>query len=120
MLNSTSPRAYRIMADSLILQPTLAATGDYKLWYVPAPTFLVADADLIPESLSKFGWDEYIVLYAAERMLSKEESPITDVQSERAQVGARITTMASNRQVDQSNTIQDVNHQWNSEFYRWW
>lgn len=120
MRNSLAARSYRIMADSLILQPTQAATGDYKLWYIPAPTFLVADADLIPESLSKFGWDEYIVLYAAERMLSKEESSITDVVNERQQVGTRIQTMAANRQVDQSSTIQDVNPTWISEFNRWW
>lgn len=108
MNNNVSARSYRVMADTLLLQPTNSATGSYRLWYVPSPTFLVADADLVPESLSKFGWDEYIVLWAAERMLSKEESPITDVANERQQIAGRITAMAANRQVDQSSTISDV------------
>jgi hypothetical protein len=120
MNNNVSARSYRIMGDNLLLQPTLAATGDYKLWFVPAPTFLVADSDLIPDSLSKFGWDEYIVLYAAERMLSKEESSITDVVAERGQIANRITSMSANRQVDQSNTIQDVQGDNWSQLDRWW
>ena len=108
MHNSLPARSYRVMADSLIIQPVQSATGSYLLWYVPAPTFLVNPTDTVPLSLSKFGWDEYIVLYAAERMLSKEESSVTDVESERAQIAQRIQTMASNRQVDQSSQIQDV------------
>lgn len=108
MSNTASPRSYRIMADSLLLQPTTSALGDYRLWYVPSPTFLVGSSDTVPTSLSKFGWDEYIVLFAAERMLSKEESSITDIQGERAEIANRIQAMASNRQVDQSSTIQDV------------
>lgn len=109
----TVPRKYRIVGDNLLLQPESQSTGLYRLWYVPAPTFLVTDADVIPESLSKFGWDDYIVLWAAERMLSKEESPITDVVAERMQVAGRIAKMASDRQVDQSETVQDVRNEWN-------
>lgn len=120
MSNNVTARSYRVMADSLILQPTLGATGDYKLWFVPAPTFLVTDSDTIPESLSKFGWDEYIVLYAAERMLSKEESSITDVEKERSQIASRIVSMSANRQVDQSNTISDVQGDSWATLDRWW
>lgn len=112
---TSSPRAYRVFADTLMLQPSLAATGDYKLWYVPSPTFLVGDTTTVPESLSKFGWDEYIVLYAAERMLDKEETATTTIQAERAQIANRVTQMAANRQVSQSSTIQDVTNSWINE-----
>lgn len=101
-------RSYRIMGDQLIILPEDNASGSYKLWFVPAATLLVNTSDTIPASLSKFGWDEYIVLYAAERMLSKEESGVTDVVRERAEIANRITQMAANRQVDQSETVQDV------------
>lgn len=108
----TVPRRYRIIGDSLLLQPSASAVGSYKLWYAPAPTLLVADGDTIPTALSKFGWDEYIALYAAERMLSKEESSITDLRNQRAEIADRIRQMSANRQVDQSDSIQDVRQDW--------
>lgn len=111
-------RSYRIMGDTLLLQPTANATGLYRLWYVPSPTELTTDSQTIPASLAKFGWDEYIVLWAAERMLSKEESSVTDVQNERSELSVRIKQMAANRQVDQSSQIQDVTSTWTSD--RWW
>lgn len=104
----TAKRSYRIMGDNLLLQPTQAAAGDYRLWYAPAPTALFSDADTLPSSLSKFGWDEYVVLYAVERMLSKEETSVTDVVRERSEIVSRISKMAQDRQVEQSSTIQDV------------
>lgn len=119
LMNLGPVRSYRVMGDTLMLQPTNSATGDYKLWYVPAPTFLTLPASSIPASLSKFGWDEYIVLYAAERVLSKEESDISDVQNERSQIAGRIQAMASNRQVDQSSTIQDVTGYWDRGPYEY-
>ncbi len=101
-------RQYRILGDNIMLLPEGASVGLYRLFYVPAPTMLAVDASVLAPSLSKFGWDEYIVLFAAERMLSKEESSITDVQGERAEIANRIIAMAANRQVEQSETIQDV------------
>lgn len=117
-INGTGPvRSYRIMGDSLLLQPTASATGLYRLWYVPSQVALTTDGQSIPSALSRFGWDEYIVLLAAERMLSKEESSITDVRNERTELQNRITQMAANRQVDQSSVIQDVTSVWTSN--RW-
>lgn len=108
LYGNTPARSYRILGDSLIIQPTAAASGTYKLWYVPSATLLTLDSSVIPNSLAKFGWDEYVVLYAAERMLSKEESSITDVVNERGEIAGRIKKMAQDRQIDQSSTIQDV------------
>lgn len=105
---NTPARQYRIMGNDLLLRPSTNAQGNYLLWYVPAPAALVADADTIPTALSKSGWDEYIVLFTAERMLSKEESSITDVRNERIELANRITNLAANRQADQSSQIQDV------------
>jgi hypothetical protein len=103
-----SGRRYRIFGDTLFIQNTDDAAGTYRLWYVPAYTALVADGDTIPVSLSKFGWDEYIVLYAAERMLSKEESSIVDVRNRRDEIRDRIIQMASDRQIEQAESVSDV------------
>lgn len=112
LLSPASLRSYRILGDTILLQPSQSATGLYRLWYVPALTALSTGTDTIHKSLSKFGWDEYVVLWAAERMLSKEESSVTDVRQERGELTSRITEMAKNRQVDQSGTIQDVSNSW--------
>jgi len=108
-------RSYRVMKDSLILQPTQSAGGDYQLWYIPSFTALASNSDVLPASMSKFGWDEYIVLFAVSRMLSKEESSTTDVDNDKAQLSDRIIKMASDRQVDQSDTIQDVQRLWRED-----
>ncbi len=108
MFSYLPKRSYRIMGDNLIILPEQDALGDYKLWYVPAAFLLTSSSSELPSALSKFGWDEYIVLYAAERMLSKEETDVADVVRERGEVAQRITTMAANRQVDQSETVQNV------------
>lgn len=108
-LNQTpdSGRRYRILGDTLFIQNTDNATGTYRLWYVPAPTALSSGSDTIPTSLAKFGWSEYIALYAAERMLSKEESDIKDIKARRQEIAQRITQMAADRQIEQSETISD-------------
>lgn len=110
--NYTVGRKYRVLGDTLLLQPETQATGSYRLWYAPAPTMLVGDSTAIPTSLSKFGWDEYIVLYAAERMELKEETSVADYVRQRGEIAQRITQMAANRQMDQSETIQDVKDKW--------
>ncbi len=101
-------RKWRVMGDNILITPTDNALGSYQLWYIPVVTALSADVSTIPRILSDAKWDEYIVLYAAERMLSKEESSITDVAKERAEIANRITQMAANRQVDASGQVTDI------------
>lgn len=108
LFNQGADRKYRILGDSLMLLPESASTGSYRLFYVPAMAVLSADGDVVLPSLTKFGWDEYAVLFAAERMLSKEESSITDIRAERQEILARVIAMSANRQADQSETVQDV------------
>lgn len=102
-----SGRRYRIMGNTLIIQNVDNAAGTYRLWYAPAPTALESDEETINEDLSKTGWDEYIVLYAAERMLAKEESSTTDVVRRRGEIAGRITQMAADRQMEQSDQVSD-------------
>lgn len=101
-------RRYRVFADSIMIQDIDNAAGSYRAWYIPALAYLVNTTDTLPASLSKFGWDEYIVLFAAERMLSKEESDTAEVRGQRGELANRITIMATDRQVDQSEQIADV------------
>lgn len=101
-------RRYRLMGPNFTVTPVDSAIGTYQLWVIPFVTKLANNTDEIPAFLSDTQWDEYIVLYAVERMLSKEESSVADVVRERGELLNRITQMAADRQVDQSEQIQDV------------
>lgn len=107
-LLSGAGRQYRILADTLYIVPEERAMGTYQLWYVPAFTPLSAGGDLIPTSLSKFGWEEYICLYAAERAQNKQENDVKVLQEQRQELKARIIAMAPNRNIDQPERITDL------------
>lgn len=103
---------YRLRADNLWLQP-IAATGGktIRMWYVPLPTALSADAD----TLNGYnGWDEYVVLQAARKALVKEEQDVTDIDRELIVFIQRLEAMAPNRDQSQPMRIYD-----NDRKYGW-
>jgi len=102
-------RRYRMIADTVEITPTDRAAGTYRVWYVPAVTQLSTGTDTIPTALSKAGWEEYIVLYAAGLAKLKGEESVTDIEQRKAALLARITSMASNRNADQPERITDLN-----------
>lgn len=104
-------RRYRVFADNILIQDIDNAAGTYRAWYVPSLAPLVNNTDTLPTTLSKFGWDEYIVLFAAERMLNKEESDTADIKNQKNSLLARIVEMSANRQLEQSEQIAD-NQSW--------
>jgi hypothetical protein len=107
-LYNRTGRQYRVIADTLYIVPEDRAAGSYKIWYVPAATLLSSGSDTLPTSLSKFGWDEYICLYAAERALNKQESDVSVIRAQLQQVANRIISMAANRNIDQPEKITDL------------
>ncbi len=107
-LYNKAGRQYRIVADTLYIIPEDRAAGTYQIWYVPCLTPLSAGGDLLPTSLTKFGWEEYICLYAAERALNKQESDVAVITAQRQALANRIMNMAANRNVDQPERITDL------------
>lgn len=101
-------RRYRMIADTLEITPADRASGTYRLWYVPAVTPLSGGSDTIPTALSKSGWEEYIVLYAAIKAKLKGEEDAADMQNQMAALGQRITSMSANRNADQPERITDL------------
>lgn len=96
---------YRLMANKLLLLPENDAVGTYRVWYIPrCPTFS-DDSSAVTNVLD---FDEYIVVDAAIKMLSKEESDIAPLLTEKAALKARIESMASNRDAGEPATVQDV------------
>lgn len=61
---------YRIIGMDIELSP-IPLTGTYEVRYIPVPLTLAADSDEIDGVL---GWEEYIVLWVAIKLLQKEGS----------------------------------------------
>lgn len=105
-----SVRRYRLIADTLEITPNDRATGTYRIWYVPAATALSAGSDTIPTALSKSGWEEYIVLYAAVKAKLKGEEEVEDMENQKLALAQRIVSMSANRNADQPERITDLSN----------
>lgn len=112
-----SELGYRLVGANLHIEPDDDAVGSYKLWYIPSITELSADGDTIDTVLTRTGWDEYIVVDAARKMLLKEESNTNALDAAKANIIRRITNAATNRDADQPMNIGDVRtrHAWESD-----
>jgi len=100
-----SDLSYRLITNSVEIVPTQRAAGTYRIWYVPHYTQLSLDADTLD---GVNGWEEYIVVDAAIKMLIKEESSTTALEGIKESIRQRIETMAANRDFDQPESITDV------------
>lgn len=96
---------YRIIGSSLELLPADQASGDYRIRYVPLMTVMADDADTF-DGLN--GFEEYIVIDAAIKMKSKEESSTSDLKDEKARIRQRILAMADVRDLGAPDVVQDV------------
>ena len=96
---------YRILGNTLTIEPEDNATGDYKLWYTPIYTPLSAESDTVD---GVNGWEEYIVIDVAIKMLAKEESSVTHLEREKAAMLQRIEEMAQNRDSGAPESITDT------------
>jgi len=96
---------YRIMQNNLIFSPADQSGGTYRLWYVPRATTLTAATDTID---GVNGWEEYIVLVAAIKALTKEESDVSVLMGEKQAMYQRIEFMAQNRDAGMTERVSDV------------
>ena len=104
---------YRIVKDELLLVPAQPADGTYRMWYIPQITFLAGDSDTVD---APNGFDEYIVIDAAIKCLTKEESDTGALDRAKGLMTQRINDMSSNRDTDQPEVITDIN----SDLTRWY
>ena len=95
---------YRILGNTIYLEPEDNALGNYKIWYIPTYTALVSESDTVD---GVNGWEEYIVVDTAIKMLAKEESSITHLTAQKNNLLKRIETMSQNRDYDQPEQITD-------------
>lgn len=105
--------SYREMGNNLYFIPNPSSGQQIQLWYVPIMTQLLKDTDMLPFSIS--GWSEYVIVDAAIKAMSKEESDVSSLSAQKAALLMRIETTAANRDVGQPNTISDTRS--NTGFY---
>lgn len=96
---------YRVVGSNLMIEPESNAPGDYRIWYTPVYTPLAADSDLV-DGLN--GFEEYIVIDVAIKMLAKEESSATHLEREKDAMTKRIEVMSQNRDSDQPEKITET------------
>lgn len=95
---------YRIIGLSLQFSP-FPQSGTYELVYVPVPGTLSADGDTLDGVL---GWEEYVIVDVAIRVLMKEESDVSDLQRERERLAARIVDEANHAEMSEGLVVANT------------
>lgn len=97
---------YRVIGTTIVFDP-LPATGTYEARYVPVPGTLSLDADTMDGVL---GWEEYVVLFVASKLLQKEGShqAAAALQSDMRELMVRIQDEAQAAEMSEGTCVQDV------------
>jgi hypothetical protein len=96
--------------DGLNIGPLIS--GTCELWYVPEMSLLDSSdptKDTIGETIPPVvpGWEDFIALGAAIRLLTREESDPSALIMERSALESRIIALAEPRDSDEPTRIQD-------------
>ena len=103
---------YRVRGTKLWFTPMPAGGQTIRMWYVPKITYLVLPADVM-DGVS--GWEEYIVVDAAIKMLEKEESDPSVFLLQKQALIQRIEAAAENRDAGSPQVV--IDNQYND---MWW
>jgi hypothetical protein len=106
---------YRVMGSKIKFSPTPTGTYSVQLWYVPVATTLASDSDSLNDVN---GFSEYVIVDAAIKMLQKEESDVSVLLAQKADLRKRIENMAANRDAGQPESISDIYAE--NDFYWSW
>jgi len=97
---------YKIEGTKIKLIPGNSQSGTITLYYVPLATQFSVSVTEIENVIP--GYEEYVVVATAIRMLMKEESDVSALERERQQLASRIIRAISPRDASGSFAIRDV------------
>jgi hypothetical protein len=97
---------YKVEGSKIKLIPNNSQSGTITLFYVPLPTQFSTTVTEIETIIP--GYEEYVVVATAIRMLMKEESDTRQLELEKNQLASRIIRALSPRDVSGSFAIRDV------------
>lgn len=96
---------YRLIGNKINFIPIPSGNQTIGLWYFPRLTTLLQDTDVM-DGIS--GWTEYVIVDAAIKALTKEESDTQALKMEKMELKRRIEESATNRDAGQPDTISDT------------
>lgn len=96
---------YRLNGSNLIFMPVPDTDIPVQVWYIPIAQKLVNLTDTL-DDLN--GYDEYIVVDVAIKMLVKEESDASELMNQKVALKRRIEEAAQNRDAGSSESVTDI------------
>jgi hypothetical protein len=99
---------YRMVGSTIIFSPQPDGVTPVKIWYIPTAAQFTSSTDTSTTWDDINGYAEYVVTFAAIRMLQKEESDVSVLMAQKAELNKRITDAAANRDADNPLTISDI------------
>lgn len=101
---------YHLKANVISFMP-LPSVNNLTMYYVPVCAELVGDSDTF-DGIN--GWEEYVIIDAAIKMLQKEESDVSILMGQKQMLTKRIEAMAENRDIGHSFKVSDVQNNFDS------
>lgn len=96
---------YRLNGNNILISPVPTSQAECRAWYIPLPQKLTLDSD----SFSGInGYEEYVIIDAAIKMLTKEESDTSQLSFDKQALKKRIQDMADSRDVGSPATVSDT------------
>lgn len=103
---------YRVMGNNIKFTPIPDSALEYRIWYIPVATKLTSDSDTL-DDINQYS--DFVIITAAMKMLSKEESDVSVLMSERNRIEAKLRDSAQNRDASQPESISDI-HAENNDY----
>jgi len=99
---------YRMVGGNIIFSPQPDGVTPVKIWYIPQAAQFTSSTDSSTKWDDLNGYAEYVVTFAAIRMLQKEESDVSVLMAQKQELKQRITNAAANRDADNPLTVTDI------------
>lgn len=105
---------YRLVGGDIRFNPIPDRQTSVRLWYVPKAQKLVAPTD---EFQDFNGYIEYVIVDAAIKCMQKEESDVSVLAMQKADLERRIRSKAQNRDAAQPESVYDIHAE--NDDYPW-
>ena len=97
-----------MVGGSIVFTPTPDTATAVKVWYIPQAAQFSSGTDTDTKWDDINGYAEYVIVFAAIRMLQKEESDVQVLLAQQGDLRKRITEAAANRDADNPLTVSDI------------
>lgn len=88
-------------------------SGEVEMWYIPQSPRFTLDNELIHIAIP-VGWDDFLALSMAVRLVIKEDSDSRALTQEREAARQRIIQMAEPRDTSEADSMSDVSGRWSA------